>query len=140
MLMSLAISDCNADCKADIALSEVAQKISYMESYGRSKHADKLDNRDSRGACVPDRNKIYIISTRNNYMANAQRFAKWARSVHGVNSLADTRQYTGEYLTIRQSEGKSAWTIRADAAAIAKVYGCRTTELGVRLSIGIEAM
>ncbi len=70
-----------------------------------------------------------------NYMDVCTRFSSWARETHNCSTLDDARQYAGEYLRMRQGKGLSAYTIRRDAAGIAKMYSCRTTELGAELPI-----
>ena len=59
--------------------------------------------------------------------------ACWARSAHGCKTLEDARKYSGEYLQLRMAENKSAWTVRLDAAALAKLYQVSTFELGAVL-------
>lgn len=99
-----------------------------MKAYGQSKHVDKAANGGK-----PAIDKIYSISTMDNYIKSATSFAEWARAAHGCRALKDARQHTGEYLRQRMTEGKSAWTVRADAAALAKLYQCQTTDLGAAL-------
>ena len=99
-----------------------------MAAWGQSKHADK-----ARNGGKPARDKIYSYSTMDNYKTVAVHFAKWAREHHGCRDIDQARQYTGEYLRGRMDAGKSAWTVRRDAAALGKLYQCHTTELGVKL-------
>ncbi len=70
-----------------------------------------------------------------NYIDVCTRFVSWARETHACKTLDDARQYTGEYLQMRQIKGLSAYTVRRDAAGIAKMYRCKTTELGAELPI-----
>lgn len=99
-----------------------------MAAYGTSKHDDKAANGGK-----PAMEKIYSRSTMSNYVDVATNFAKWARDTHGCRDISDARQYTGEYLQGRMDAGKSAWTVRRDAAALGKLYQCPTTTLGVSL-------
>lgn len=111
-------------------IRQIQERLTGMAAFGQSKHADKAAN-----GGYPARDKIYSRSTMDGYLDAAARFGAWARSEHGCRTLEDARAWTGEYLDHRQAEGLSAWTVRRDAAAIAKVYGCRTTELGSELPI-----
>lgn len=101
-----------------------------MSAYGQSKHLDKLDNNGK-----PAMDKIYSYSTMDNYIDVGCRFANWAKSAHGCKTIDDARQYTGEYLKMRMADGKSAYTVRRDAAGLAKLYQVQTTELGATLPI-----
>ena len=107
---------------------QATERLRSMAAWGQSKHADKAQNGGK-----PAIDKIYSYSTMRNYIDASARFAKWARKEHGCRDLDQARQYTGEYLKGRMDAGKSAWTVRRDAAALGKLYQCQTTELGVTL-------
>ena len=103
-------------------------ELDKMAAYGNSKQADKRSN---GGKPLPG--KIYSYNTMKNYKQVVFQYCKWAQREHGCHHLADARQYTGEYLQQRMAAGKSAWTVRLDAAALAKLYGVETTALGTTL-------
>ena len=107
---------------------QAVERLHDMAAWGQSKHADKLENHGK-----PAMNKSYSYQTMDNYKNAAVHFAQWARETHGCRDIDDAKQYTGEYLRQRMDEGKSAWTVRLDAAALAKLYQVQTTELGVDL-------
>lgn len=107
---------------------QAVEKLLSFAAYGDSKHADKLHNHGK-----PAPNKIYSGCTMSNYIDACVRFVKWCREKHSCKDLESARAYTGAYLRYRMSAGRSAWTIRKDAAAIAKLYQCKTTELGAIL-------
>lgn len=109
-------------------IRQVSERLHSMAAYGQSKHTDKLGNGGK-----PAIDKIYSFSTMCNYHQAACDFAHWARDTHHCRTLDQARQYTGEYLQQRMDSGRSAWTVRRDAAALAKVYQCKTTDLGVTL-------
>lgn len=109
-------------------IKQVSDRLHSMAAYGQSKHQDKASNHDK-----PAADKIYSHSTMQNYHQAACDFAHWARSVHGCKDLDTARQYTGEYLQQRINAGLSAWTIRRDAAALAKLYDCQSSDLGATL-------
>ena len=77
--------------------------------------------------------KIYSYNSMKNYKQATYQYLKWAQREHGCRQLPDARQYTGEYLRQRMDDGKSAWTVRLDAAALAKLYGVETGALGADL-------
>lgn len=108
-------------------IKQVIDRLSSMAAYGQSKHLDKR-----RNGGKPSLEKIYSYRTMHNYQIAAARFASWARN-QGCRTLEEARALTGQYLQMRMDEGKSAWTVRLDAAALAKLYQVRTTELGVDL-------
>jgi len=74
---------------------------------------------------------IFSWSTYNNYVKHCTAFAEWARKEYGCRTIEQARQYVPEYLRIRMEKGLSAWTVKLDASAIAKLYQCRTTEFGI---------
>lgn len=111
-------------------VKEATDTLRNFVAYGQSKHADKLQNGGK-----PAMNKIYSYSTMSNYTDAAVRFVKWARDSHGCKTLAQAKQYTGEYLQQRIDKRLSAWTIRRDAAALGKLFQTSTTDLGVQLPV-----
>ena len=114
--------------KHESIVKQAADRLRGMAAWGQSKHADKSIN---GGKPIID--KIYSYSTMDNYKNAAVHFAKWARENHGCRDIDQARQYTGEYLKSRIESGKSAWTVRLNAAALGKLYQCQTTELGAEL-------
>lgn len=103
-------------------------KLLSMRAFGQSKHRDKLIYNGK-----PARNKIYASCTLTNYIAACCRFLRWARRKHGCNDLNAAQQYVGEYLRLRIQQGMSAWTVRAEAAALAKMFQCSMCDFGVTL-------
>lgn len=67
------------------------------------------------------------------YIAIAMAFAYFAKMRHHCRTLDEARTYVGEYPLYRMALGKSAWTVRLDAAALAKLYGCGMHDFGVPL-------
>lgn len=68
-----------------------------------------------------------------NYQNVATQFTDWVKQTHGCRTLDEARAHTGEYLDQRQAAGLSSWTVRRDAAALGKLYQCKTTALGAEL-------
>lgn len=107
---------------------QATERLQSMAAWGHSKHLDKKIN-----CGKPAIDKIYSHSTMDNYKDSAVRFVKWARSSYGCRTLEEAQPYTGLYLNMRVQEGRSAYTVRKDAAALAKLYQVQTTELGADL-------
>lgn len=107
---------------------QVFEFLKSLCAFGQSKHADKAKNGGK-----PAREKIYSYGTFGTYLRRCCHFAKWARKHYGCKTLDSARQYVAEYLSLRMSEGKSAWTIWSDAAALAKLYQCSCHDFGVEL-------
>ncbi len=108
--------------------NQATQKLRSMAAFGTSKHLDKLAN-DGK----PAQDKIYSYSTMDNYRQAGKGFVQWAKSEYGCRDLEDARLYVGDYLQHRIDEGKSAWTVCRDAAALGKLYQTKSTSFGVKL-------
>lgn len=111
-------------------IRQTVDRLRGMVAYGESKHQDKLVNGGK-----PAPGKIYSHETMCNYLDAATQFADWARVTHGCRTLDEAQQHTGAYLQQRMDRGLSAWTVRRDAAALAKLYQVQTTDLGATLPI-----
>jgi len=104
-----------------------ADKLMSMAAFGDSKHEDKKLN-----GGFPAREKIYSSKTMDNYIDCVARFLHWAREMYGCRFLEEARVHVPEYLNQRMLT-KSAWTVRTEAAAIAKLYQVGMNDLGVVL-------
>lgn len=109
-------------------LSLVGQVTRELQSQlaageGRDKRADK-SARDTTG-------RIYSYSTVKTYIKHCCNFVRWARAEHGCRTLDDCRPFASDWILRIQSEGKSAWTQKLCAAAVAKMYRCTTSDLGI---------
>lgn len=117
---------------------QVLTRIDELKRFGQSKHAAKMAE---KARCERTGEKwnparvegIYSHVTCDSYKAEGIKFAHWARDEKGCRTLEQARQYVPEYLQRSIDEGKSAWTVRLRAAALAKIYGCKTTDFGVEL-------
>lgn len=114
--------------KKKSTIRQGVEKLLKMRAFGQSKHLDKLKNNGK-----PARNKIYSGSTLTNYIAACCRFLRWVRREYGCADLDLARQYVGTYLRLRIRQGLSAWTVRAEAAALAKFFQCAMCDFGVKL-------
>lgn len=82
---------------------------------GESKHAHKIAGDAT--------NYIFSWSTYKAYTKHARYFLTWAKSKYKCKTLAQARQYADEWLQLRIDEGKSAYTIKLELAALCKLYG-----------------
>lgn len=99
---------------------QVQEAYDNMLAIGRSKHQDKING------CTTD--KIYSWSTYNNYMRHANYFVKYCKEEHGCRILEQCKPYINEWLEKRIQEGLSSYTIKLEAAALAKLYRCSTKD------------
>lgn len=114
--------------KKKSSIRQCIERLLKMRAFGQSKHQDKLKNNGQ-----PARNKIYSGSTLTGYIAACCRFLRWVRKEHGCNDLVAARQYVGRYLRLRIRKGVSAWTVRTETAALAKLFQCAMADFGVKL-------
>lgn len=96
-------------------LQAMTAKFQDKLRIGESKHARKL---------VGDATEyIFSWSTYKAYTKHARYFLSWAKSKYKCKTLAQARQYADEWLQLRIDEGKSAYTIKLELAALCKLYG-----------------
>lgn len=104
---------------------QIKQELHSKLAIGEPKHTDKHQI-TADGRRLSDL-KIYSYQTLTTYMKHCNYFAQWAKELHNCRTLEDARPYVNEWLQTRIDEGKSAYTIKTEAAAIAKLYGCSTS-------------
>lgn len=90
---------------------------------GESKHKAKIEAKKNHTTLE----KIYSDKTLQNYMRQSNIFVKYCKKNYGCKTLADCYKYVNEWLKSRMDEGKSASTLALDKAAVAKLYGVRST-------------
>lgn len=95
-------------------------KVAFDEklAIGVSKHEDKKADLTA--------SRIYSWETYRSYMRHANYFAAYCKELHDCKSLIECRPYVDEWLQSRSE--LSAYTQKLEAAALAKLYGCRTTD------------
>ena len=103
------------------------EKLLSMAAFGDSKFKDKKEN-----GGIPARGKIYSSQTMDNYIDYCARFLRWAQKSHGCKYLDEALPYVAEFLEER-AQTKSAWTVHAEAAGIAKLFQCSMNDFGVIL-------
>lgn len=102
-------------------LSLVAQVECALKdklAIGQSKHADKL-----KGNTL---GKIYSWNTFKSYMKHANYFVAYCKQQHKCKNLDECRPYVNEWIQSRME--LSAYTQKLEASALAKLYGCNTTD------------
>ena len=99
---------------------QVQERYDSMLAMGQSKHQDKINHNTW--------NRIYSWSTYDSYIKHANYFVAYCKSEHGCKNLEECRPYVDEWLQRRIDQNLSAYTIKLEAAALGKLYGCSTTE------------
>lgn len=101
---------------------EITKEYKAMAAYGESKHTAKQAGTLN--------GKIFSFETMRSYIRAGCAFGKWCKAEHGCKTVSGCREYVADYLRIRM-EHCSAYTVKLDAAALAKLYHCRTQDFGV---------
>ena len=90
---------------------------------GHSKHHDKAEGVAGGG--------IYSISTAKAYTKHSLYFVAWAKANerireelgHRPRTLEEVRPYAADWIREREAQGLSAYTLKLEASALAKLYG-----------------
>jgi len=99
---------------------QVQDALDSKLKIGSSKHHDKF-------AGVTDQ-FIYSWSTYRTYLKHGCYFLRWAKAEHGCSNLDSARSYVDPFLSMRIEQGLSPYTQKLEASALAKIYGCSTTD------------
>lgn len=102
-------------------ICQVSENLKSKLAIGSSKHQDKITGENSR-------NKIYSYGTYNAYLQQCIQFVKWCKATHNCKTLDECRCYVDDYLKKNIDEKKSPYTIKLQASALAKLYGCSAYE------------
>ena len=94
---------------------------------GESHHKAKKESIDGKSE------KIHSWSTYEDYVKHATAFGMWVKPLFNIKDIKNMKAYAGIYLQFRINQGLSSWTVSLDAAALAKLYGCKSTDFGVKL-------
>lgn len=103
-------------------IHEFTREYKSMAAYGESKHAAK-----QAGTLE---GKIFSFDTMRAYIRAGCAFGKWCKQEHGCKTVLSCRDYVADYLRFRM-EHCSAYTMKLDAAALAKLYRCRAQDFGI---------
>jgi len=117
---------------------QVLSHLDELKRFGQSKHLAKQQERERCRETGERYNParvegIYSYATYAAYKKHCLDFANWARDRKGAKTLEQAREHVREYLQEHIREGRSAWTVRLKASALAKLYGCNTAGFGVEL-------
>lgn len=80
----------------------------------------------------PQEKADFSEHTYKSYFKHAAAFVLWCEKNHGVQSVSDCRAYVDAWIQYNIDRGLSAHTIKLQAAALAKLYGCKMTDFGVK--------
>lgn len=99
---------------------------------GESRHSAKNEVREERKAQGKDLSAVNVrvdtihsYNTYRTYIEHCEHFIDWCLENKGVNkyaSLNKIEKYAPEYLQYREEQGKSLYTLKAEKAALGKLY------------------
>jgi len=117
---------------------QVLARLDELKRFGESKHLAKLQERERCRETGERYNParvdgIYSYATYTAYKKHCLDFANWAREKKGAKTLEQAREYVRTYLERHIQEGRSAWTVRLKASALAKLYNCSSSDFGIEL-------
>ena len=105
---------------------EIKQTLRSKERFGESKYAAKRSGTQKDG--------IYIYSTAHVYNRECQKFAEYVREVSPkgrYTSLEEAKSYARDYIARENADmSKSAYTVKLERSALAKLYGVDARTLG----------
>ena len=106
---------------------QIQKALDSRLAIGMSKHNDKRIRNESGRRLADDR--IYSWSTYRSYLKHAVYFSRWIEKNHPeCKTLAKARPYVNDWIQSRIDQGMSAYTVKLETAALAKVYGCSTKD------------
>lgn len=97
-------------------------RLQSMQGYGRSKHEDKRNGVSGE--------YIYSYSTMKTYQKHANYFLRWCKESedirtqlgHTPRTLEECEQFVAQFIRSREAAGLSAYTVKLEKAALAKLY------------------
>lgn len=111
---------------------QVRTNLNSKMRIGQSRHNAKNEVREERKAqgkslsAVDIRvDTIHSMNTYNTYLEHCSHFVDWCINEKGVNqysSLNKIEKYAKEYLQYREEKGLSLYTLKAEKAALGKLY------------------
>ena len=111
---------------------QIRKRYDGMLAIGQSKKADK-----AAGATL---HKIYSWETYKSYIKHARYFADYVKSLGcDIRMLDDARAYVEAFLQNGIDRGLSSYSLHLQAAALAKLYGCRSTDFDIKLPLRARA-
>jgi hypothetical protein len=108
---------------------QLTQHLKSLQRFGQSKHSAKADYRRQQEAKGKKWNPafasgIFSFNTYNAYKQTAVEFAGWLKESHpGIKIMNQiTKEHAIQYLQMRQTDGKSAYTTSKDMSALNKAF------------------
>lgn len=98
---------------------QVDAALNSKARFGQSRHEAKKNDTAKDG--------IYSYSTMRNYKKHCCIFVTYCKKTHGCKTLEQCRPYVDEWLNCRMA-ACSAATVKLEACALAKLYGCSSTD------------
>lgn len=99
---------------------QITETLTSKLATGESKHAAKANNATA--------DKIYSYNTLRSYIYQSCKFAKYVKEAHKCKKIEDCRPYVDEYLQYGINRNLSPYTLKLQASALAKLYGCSGTD------------
>lgn len=100
---------------------QLQQELEKKLAIGESKFSDKKAGKTKE--------KIYSWFTFKTYLKHGAYFLNWAKEQHGVKTLEEAKPFVNEWIKSREADGMSAYTMKLEASAMAKIYNLDTAEL-----------
>lgn len=102
---------------------QVEEALRARLAIGQSKHADKAAGVASQ--------RVYSWETFRDYLRHGCYFVKYCRDIYGCKTLADCRSHAAEWIDVQAARGLSPYTLKLEAAALGKIYGVSSADLGI---------
>lgn len=121
---------------------QIFKRIDSLKRFGESKHKAKQDYKKSTELlglkAAPNKTVgIYSKQTCDTYKKWTLNFATWERQKHPGKEykILDNipKEHVGEWLKESIAKGNSGYTVRLQAASIAKIMGCSVTDFGIKI-------
>ena len=118
--------------KAASLQKNIKNELDGMLRIGISKHDDKA-------AGVNTKEYIYSWESYRGYLKQATYFAQWVKEQpvdpalgHKPRTLEEARPYVEKWIQTNIDRGLSAYTIKIQAASLAKIYHCKITDFAIQ--------
>lgn len=116
---------------------QIINKLNELSRFGESKYKQKLENRARGETNLVRVEGVYSFSTFESYKKQANYFLQWLKEKEYRYKILEEipRERVREWLEYNKERGLSAWTLRLQGSAMAKVMDCRTTDFNFRYPI-----
>ena len=102
----------------------IYSELNKYKAYGEDRHAAKLKAlKEEKNINYYTKDKIYSVTTFNNYVTFSHRLVKYALSQDpNIKTLEDVKAYVVPWLNELNEKGRSAYTLSSYMAGINKLY------------------